>query len=58
MRQLTAGDGYQASNERQLIFGLAQSKEVDELSVHWPSGREQMIDHPRIDALTRIVEPE
>ena len=37
-RQLTAGDGYQASNERQLVFGLGDARQVDELTVHWPSG--------------------
>jgi tetratricopeptide (TPR) repeat protein len=40
-RQLTAGDGYMASNERQLIFGLAGGNVVDELTIRWPSGREQ-----------------
>jgi tetratricopeptide (TPR) repeat protein len=41
IRQLTAGDGYMASNERQLIFGLADRKQVDDLTIRWPSGREQ-----------------
>lgn len=40
-RQLTAGDGYQASNERRLIFGLGDARQVDELIVRWPSGTEQ-----------------
>lgn len=38
-RQLTAGDGYQASNERRLIFGVEQDERVD-IFVRWPSGRE------------------
>lgn len=37
-RQLTAGDGYQASNERLLVFGLADAEQVDRLDVAWPSG--------------------
>jgi hypothetical protein len=40
-RQLTAGDGYQSSNERRLIFGLGDARQVDELIVRWPSGTEQ-----------------
>ncbi|MSR60115.1 MAG: hypothetical protein EXS05_21155 [Planctomycetaceae bacterium] len=39
--QLTAGDGYQASNQRHLIFGLGPFDRADELSVRWPSGLEQ-----------------
>eukprot|EP00913_Durusdinium_trenchii_P013411 g12592.t1 len=38
VRQLTAGDGYQASNQRELIFGLGSSKRVDRLTVRWPGG--------------------
>jgi tetratricopeptide (TPR) repeat protein len=40
-RQLTAGDGYQASNQRQLVFGLGSADRVDQLTVLWPSGLEQ-----------------
>lgn len=36
VRQLTAGDGYQASNSRQLIIGLATNEVVEELIVRWP----------------------
>lgn len=37
-KQLTAGDGYTASNQRQLIFGLGEAEQVDELIVKWPAG--------------------
>ncbi len=48
-RQLTAGDGYQASNQRQLIFGLGACDRVDELIVQWPSGLSQRFPSPPID---------
>lgn len=38
IRQLTAGDGYQASNDRRLIFGTGEADVVDRLTVRWPSG--------------------
>lgn len=41
MRQLTAGDGYLASNQRQLIFGLGAAERIERLLIRWPSGLEQ-----------------
>lgn len=38
-RQLTAGDGYQASNERLLVFGLSNSVSVKRIDIAWPSGK-------------------
>ncbi|MDB5385761.1 MAG: putative system TPR-repeat lipoprotein [Planctomycetaceae bacterium] len=40
-QQLTAGDGFQASNERRLIFGLGPHKIIDSVEVLWPSGVRQ-----------------
>jgi len=39
VRQLTAGDGYQASNERLLTFGLGTAEAIGKMRVSWPSGR-------------------
>lgn len=36
-QQLTAGDGYQASNEKQLLFPISR-QEQGEIHVSWPSG--------------------
>jgi hypothetical protein len=38
VKQLTAGDGYAASNERKLVFGLDTRQKADRVSVRWPSG--------------------
>lgn len=39
--QLTGGDGYQASNERVLRFGLGQDAVADSIHIDWPSGQSQ-----------------
>jgi tetratricopeptide (TPR) repeat protein len=40
-KQLTAGDGFQASNQRHVVFGLGSVSTIDELQVDWPSGLHQ-----------------
>ena len=35
---LLGGDGYMASNQRQLIFGLGAAERVEKLNIRWPSG--------------------
>ncbi|MBC7815859.1 MAG: ASPIC/UnbV domain-containing protein [Planctomycetaceae bacterium] len=37
-RQLTAGDGYFASNERKLVIGVAAAALIEELTIRWSSG--------------------
>ena len=55
-RQLTAGDGYQASNQRQVVLGLAADRIVDELLVRWPAGQEQCFRQVAGDAEYLLVE--
>ncbi len=38
IHQLTAGDGYQCSNERKLTIGCGPADELDRLQIVWPSG--------------------
>ncbi|MBP87673.1 MAG: hypothetical protein CMJ64_13275 [Planctomycetaceae bacterium] len=40
-KQLMAGDGFSASNQRVLVIGLGQATDLDELSISWPSGNVQ-----------------
>ena len=37
-RHLTGGSGFMASNERKLIFGIADARSITKLTVTWPSG--------------------
>ena len=56
VRQLTAGDGYQASNERRLIFGTGTSETIRKLVVRWPSGRVQTFDETPTNQEVWLVE--
>jgi hypothetical protein len=56
VRQLTAGDGYQASNQRLLVFGLGDNTAFEELQIHWPSGLQQSFPSLPVDCELLIVE--
>ena len=53
-QQLTAGDGYQASNERILHFGLGDHTVVERLTIHWLSGAQSSFDAIPADSLVDI----
>ncbi|OYW24401.1 MAG: hypothetical protein B7Z55_02285 [Planctomycetales bacterium 12-60-4] len=57
-RQLTAGDGYQASNERRLNFGCGAVRDDDTatLEIHWPHGERQRIEGLPVRGEYLIVE--
>ncbi len=55
-QQLTAGDGYQASNQRQLVFGLGRQSQIDKLAVRWPSGQVQECPRPPCDTELLVIE--
>jgi hypothetical protein len=41
--QLTAGDGFQCSNERCLVLGLGTAESATNVTVQWPGGQFQTI---------------
>lgn len=41
VHQLTAGDGYQCTNERRINIGCGPAASIDRLKVEWPSGAVQ-----------------
>ena len=53
MRQITAGDGYQTSQERRVHFGLGSSQRVDELTVSWLGGHMDRFEN--VDANQNLV---
>lgn len=55
-KQLTAGDGYMASNERQIVMALGPSETIESLTIFWPSGLTQTLTNSDFDACTLVVE--
>jgi hypothetical protein len=55
-QQLTAGDGYQASNERILRFGLGEQTEVKKVVINWPNGTTQVLERVPANTLWVVVE--
>src|SRR5690606_18048667 len=53
---LLAGDGYHASNERMLQFGLGRGEGGIEVAVHWPSGSVTRLVDPPLDCVYELVE--
>ncbi|PAY18901.1 RNA-binding protein [Rhodopirellula sp. SM50] len=53
---VVAGDGFFCRNEAILAFGLGDRQQVDQLSIRWPSGRRQQLNHLAADRRLLIVE--
>jgi hypothetical protein len=51
-----AGDGYMASNERIIEFGLGNVGTVEEATIHWPSGGQSTLISPQVNCTYIIVE--
>ena len=56
MQHLAAGDGYQASNERCLRFGLGQSTRIDDVTITWLGGNSTTLSQLDVDEEWLVVE--
>jgi len=52
-----AGSGYLSQDDGRLHFGLGAATRVAKLTIHWPSGREQVVEDPAIDRVITMEEP-
>ena len=52
-----AGSSYLSQDDGRLHFGLGSATRVDKLTIHWPSGREQVVENPAIDRVITVEEP-
>ncbi|MBC7968187.1 MAG: VCBS repeat-containing protein [Fuerstia sp.] len=55
-RPLLAGDGYMASNDRLLQFGLGPCTELKDVRIEWPSGAVSVLKSPAVDGTILFVE--
>jgi enediyne biosynthesis protein E4 len=47
-----SGGSYLSSNDQRPHFGLGQAAKVDDIEIHWPSGK---IEHFIVSGVDRIV---
>jgi hypothetical protein len=57
VQEVSGGSGFSAQNQRRLHFGLGANAAVDRAIIRWPSGRQQVIEHPAVDAVLTLKEP-
>ena len=58
VRQLTPIRGYMASQEPVVHFGLGDEKQIEKLTVNWPSGHAQSFENVDANQRLTIVEPD
>jgi tetratricopeptide (TPR) repeat protein len=56
VRQLTAGDGFQCSNQRTVHIGVGDATSIEQLVVKWPDGTEQAFDNVPVDREVILLE--
>jgi hypothetical protein len=52
-----AGSGYLSQDDGRIHFGLGPAAKVDKLTLHWPSGREQVLENLAVDRVLIVEEP-
>lgn len=45
IRSLRAGDGFLSQSTKRLHFGLERNERIERLTVHWPGGKQQVIEN-------------
>lgn len=52
-----AGSGYLSQNDSRMHFGLGTASSIEQLTIHWPSGREQVLRGVAVDRVLTVEEP-
>jgi hypothetical protein len=59
MRQrgdVMSGGSYISSNDQRVHFGLGDAAKVDQVEIHWPSGKVEKLQLPSVDRIFTIEE--
>lgn len=57
VQEVSGGSGFAAQNQRRLHFGLGKNPQIEKATIHWPSGKLQVLDKLAPDQLYNIEEP-
>jgi enediyne biosynthesis protein E4 len=57
VQDVLAASGFCAQNQRRLHFGLGADPGPVRVTIHWPSGTEQVVPAPAVNQVNRITEP-
>jgi hypothetical protein len=55
--EAVSASGYLSQNDPRPHFGLGQHSEVDKLTIRWPSGAIQTLEHVKADQILTVTEP-
>jgi len=53
----TAGSSYLSQDDGRIHFGLGAATKADKLTIHWPSGQEQVLETLSVDRVLTVEEP-
>ena len=52
-----AGSGYLSQDDGLIHFGLGTASKVEKLTIHWPSGQDQVLENLAVDRVLTVEEP-
>jgi enediyne biosynthesis protein E4 len=58
LQTVDGGMGFASQNDRRLHFGLGSAGRVERAVIRWPSGTVQTLEHPGVDRVHVITEPD
>lgn len=57
IREIKSGSSYASHSDLRVHFGAGSRASVDELEIHWPSGKVQKLSHVKTNQLLKLKEP-